>query len=123
MLTKTRAKTLSILDNRENFAMAVADMSKQGGNLILDLTIKNYATTPVSLDLKSFELTDADGNTYPLNQKMMDETFKAKRLQNQTLGELKFVDGIIVFSVPAKTNIEYLGYRLNEDETVKKYFP
>ena len=123
MLAKTRAKTLSILDNREDFAMAVADMSKQGGNLILDLTIKNYATTPVSLDLKSFELTDVDGNTYPLNQKMMDETFKAKRLQNQKLGDLKFVDGIIVFSVPAKTNIEYLGYRLNEDETVKKYFP
>ncbi len=123
MLAQTRAKTLSILDNREDFAMAVADMSKQNGNLILDLTIKNYATTPVSLDLKNFELTDVDGNIYPLNQKMMDETFKAKSLQNQTLGELKFVDGIIVFSIPAKTNVEYLGYRLNEDETVKKYFP
>jgi hypothetical protein len=123
MLAKTRAKTLSILDNREDFAMAVADMSKQGGNLILDLTIKNYSTTPVSLDLKNFELTDANGKVYPLNQKMMDETFKAKSLQNQKLGELKFVDGIIVFSVPTKTKIEYLGYRLNEDETVKKYFP
>lgn len=123
MLSKTRNKTLSVLNNREDFAMAVADMNRQSKALILDLTIKNYATSPVAIDIKNFELVDLDGKTYPLNKNMMDTKFKGKRMKNQELAELKFADGIIVFSIPSKVKIEYLGYRLNEDETVKKYFP
>jgi hypothetical protein len=123
MLSKTRAKTLSILDNRQDFAMAVADMSRQNKNLILDLTIKNYATNPVDIDLKNFELVDSDGKSYSLNSSMMNDKFKANSMKNQKLGELKFVDGIIVFSIPSKVKIEYLGYNLNENETTKKYFP
>jgi hypothetical protein len=123
MLSKTRAKTLSILNNREDFAMAVADMNRQSKSLILDLTIKNYATSPVTIDIQNFELADLDGNTYPLDKNMMETKFKGKSLKNQELAELKFADGIIVFSIPSKVKIDYLGYRLNEDETVKKYFP
>jgi hypothetical protein len=123
MLSKTRKKTLSVLNNREDFAMAVADMSRQSKSLILDLTIKNYATSPVSIDINNFELVDFNGNTYPLDKKMMDSKFKGKGMKNQKLPELKFADGLIVFSIPSKVAIEYLGYRLNEDETVKKYFP
>jgi len=123
MLSKTRKKTLSVLNNREDFAMAVADMSRQKKSLILDLTIKNYATSPVSIDVKNFELVDLDGNTYPLDTGTMTSKFKGKSMKNQKLAELKFADGIIVFSIPSRVSIDYLGYRLNEDETVKKYFP
>jgi len=123
MLSKTRKKTLSVLNNREDFAMAVADMSRQSKSLIIDLTIKNYATSPVSIDIKNFELVDLDGKTYPMDNGMMDSKFKGKSLKDQKLAELKFADGIIVFSIPSKVSIDYLGYRLNEDETVKKYFP
>jgi hypothetical protein len=123
MLSKTRNKTLSVLNNREDFAMAVADMNRQSKSLILDLTIKNYATSPVSIDIKNFEIVDLDGKSYPLDKNMMDTKFKGKTLKNQELAELKFADGIIVFSISSRVKIEYLGYRLNEDETVKKYFP
>jgi hypothetical protein len=123
MLSQTRKKTLSVLNNREDFAMAVADMSRQSKSLILDLTIKNYATSPVKIDLAKFELVDLDGKSYGLNKNMMDTKFKGKSMKNQELAELKFADGIIVFAIPSKVKIDYLGYRLNEDETVKKYFP
>jgi hypothetical protein len=53
----------------------------------------------------------------------MKTKFKGKSLKNQKLAELKFADGIIVFSISSRVPIDYLGYRLNEDETVKKYFP
>jgi hypothetical protein len=123
MLSQTRKKTLSVLNNREDFAMAVADMNRQSKSLILDLTIKNYATSPVSIDIKEFEIIDLDGKSYPLDKTMMDTKFKGKVMKNQELAELKFADGILVFSIPSKVKIDYLGYRLNEDETVKKYFP
>jgi hypothetical protein len=123
MLSKTRKKTLSVLNNREDFAVAIADMSRQSQSLILDLTIKNYATSPVSIDIKNFELVDRDGNTYKMDTGTMESKFKGKSLKSQKLAELKFADGIIVFSIPSKISIDYLGYRLNEDETIKKYFP
>ena len=123
MLSKTRKKTLSILNNREDFAMAVADMSRQSKSLILDLTIKNYATSPVKINLENFELIDLDGKSYSLDKTMMNTKFKGKTMKDQELAELKFADGIIVFAIPSKVKIDYLGYRLYEDETVKKYFP
>jgi len=123
MLSKTRKKTISILNNREDFAMAVADMNRQSRSLILDLTIKNYATSPVSIDISNFEIVDLDGNVYPLDEKMMESKFKGKSMKNQKLAELKYADGIIVFSISSKIPVDYLGYHLNEDETIKKYFP
>ena len=116
-------KTLSVLNNREDFAIAIADMNRQSKSLILDLTIKNYATSAVSIDIKNFEIVDLDGKSYPLDKNMMDTKFKGKALKNQKLAELKFADGILVFSISSKVKIDYLGYNLNEDETVKKYFP
>jgi tetratricopeptide (TPR) repeat protein len=123
MLSKTRKKTLSVLNNREDFAMAVADMNRLSKSLILDLTIKNYATSPVKIILDNFELVDLDGKSYSLDKTMMGTKFKGKTLKDQELAELKFADGIIVFAIPKRVKIDYLGYRLNEDETVKKYFP
>jgi len=123
MLSKTRKKTLSILNNREDFAMAVADMNRQSKDLILDLTIKNYATNPIELNIKKFELVDIDGNSYKINEKMMNEKFKDKNLKNQKLAELKLAEGYIVFSIPKNAKIDYMGYQLNDEETAKKYFP
>jgi hypothetical protein len=123
MLSKTRKKTLSILNNRDDLAMAVADMSRQSQNLILDLTIKNYATSPITLDVKNFEIVDVNGNSYKINEQMMNEKFKDKKLKNQKLAELKLAEGYIVFSIPKKAKIDYMGYQLSEEETAKKYFP
>ncbi len=123
MLSKTRKKTLSILNNRDDLAMAVADMSRQSQNLILDLTIKNYATSPITLDIKNFEIVDVNGNSYKINEQMMNEKFKDKKLKNQKLAELKLAEGYIVFSIPKKAKIDYMGYQLSEEETAKKYFP
>ena len=123
MLSKTRVKTLSILNNREDFAIAIGDMNQQPADLILDLTIKNYSTSPVTVDLQKFSIVDKEGNSYPVDQKMMNERFKNKKLQSQELAELKMINGFIVFSVPKRAKIEYLGYQLAENEQVKKYFP
>jgi len=123
MLSKTRAKTLSILNNREDFALAIGDMNRQPNDLILDLTIKNYSTSPVKVDLQKFTIVDKDGKIYPVDQNTMNEKFKDKKLNNQELPELKMINGFIVFSVPKKVTIDYLGYQLTEDKLVKKYFP
>ncbi|TFH01664.1 MAG: DUF4352 domain-containing protein [Calditrichales bacterium] len=122
LLSKTREKTLSLLDNREDFAMAIADLSRQANDIILDLRVKNYATKPVAVDIKNFEIVDVDGKSYPLNQAMMDSKFAKNEMKNQTIDELKFADGILVFSVPKNIKIEYLGYN-RDHEVVKKYFP
>jgi len=123
MLSKTRAKTLSILNNREDFAMAIGDMNRQPADIIIDLTIKNYSTSPVKVDLQKFSIVDKDGNSYPVNQKMMNEKFKDKKMNTQEVAELKMINGFIVFSIPKKVTLDYLGYQLSEDKMVKKYFP
>lgn len=123
MLSKTRAKTLSILNNREDFAIAVADMSRQAKVLILDLTIKNYAIDPIDFSLAKFKIFDIDGNEYHVDKETMNSKFKGKTLSDQKFGELKSIDGIVVFAVPSKIKLDYLGYEFPEGEIVKKYFP
>jgi len=123
MLSKTREKTISVLNFREDLAMAVADYTYQSGNFILDLTLKNFMREPVKIELGNFELTDNDGNNYQVNQKMMTEKFGAKSLKNMELGELKTLDGIIVFSVPKKMDLDYIAYRMPSGQVAKKYLP
>jgi len=123
LLSKTREKTLSVLNIQEDLAIAVADFSHTGNNFILDLAIRNYARDPVALDINNFVLSDIDGNTYSLNENMMNDTFQSKKLMNKSIAERETVNGIIVFSVPQKTKIEYIGYTTENGEVVKKYFP
>jgi tetratricopeptide (TPR) repeat protein len=123
MLSKTREKTLSVLNFREDLAMAVADYTYQSGNFIMDLTMKNFMRNPVPIDINNFELVDSDGNTYPVNTSIMKEKFSKKSIKNVKLAELKTVDGIIAFAVPKKVNFDYVAYNLPDGKSVKKYIP
>jgi hypothetical protein len=122
-LSKTREKTLSILDIQEDLSIAVADYVNQSGKFIIDLVMHNYGMDPVEIKLQNFELADLEGKTYTLDENYMNSKFAKKKVKNQKLAELKNIEGYLVFSVPSGTKIEYLGYKLNEEKIFKKYFP
>lgn len=123
LLSKTREKTLSILNIQEDFAIAIADHIWNSGALILDLVIHNYGMNPIDIDISKFELFDLEGNSYSLNKTIMNSKFANKSLKNNKLAEMKSIEGFLVFSIPRTVRIEYLGYKLNDEKVVKKYFP
>lgn len=123
LLSKTREKTLSILNIQEDLAIAVADHVWDSGNLILDLVLHNYGRDPIDIDINNFELFDLEGNSYSLNMKVMSSKFANKRLKNNKLAEMKGMEGYLAFNIPKTAKIEYLGYKLNDEKVVKKYFP
>lgn len=123
LLSKTREKTLSILNIQEDLAIAIADYAWESNAMILDLVLHNYGMNPIDIDITKFELVDLEGNSYSLNKSIMKKKFANKSLKSNKLAEMKSIEGYIVFSVSNKTKIEYLGYTLNAEKTVKKYFP
>ena len=123
LLSKTREKTLSILNIQEDLAIAIADHTWDSNTLILDLVIHNYGMSPFDIDIDKFELIDLEGNSYSLNKNLMSSKFANKSLKSNKLAEMKSMDGYLIFSVPKSAKIEYLGYKVNDEKVVKKYFP
>jgi hypothetical protein len=123
LLSQTRAKTLSILNIQEDLALAIADYARESNVMILDLVMHNYGMSPIDIDITKFELVDLDGNSYFIDKSTMNKKFANESLKSNKLAEMKSLEGYIVFSVPKKTKIEYLGYKLNDEKEVKKYFP
>jgi hypothetical protein len=123
LLSQTREKTLSILNVRDDLAMAIADQVQQNGKLILDITLRNYLNDPISIDIKKFKIMDKDGNGYAIDSQTMNSKFADKQIKNQKLTNTKDLEGIVVFSVPNKVKKECLAYELDSGDVVKKFFP
>jgi len=124
LLAKTRKKTLSVLNYRDDLAIAIAETQRQNGKMIIDLRIKNYLTDPVNIDINNFQIYDLDGNIYPIDKKWMEGKLSKNSMKNTTLDQKKtHVDGIIVISIPKNVKPEYLAYKIDDDKATKKYFP
>jgi tetratricopeptide (TPR) repeat protein len=124
LLTKIREKTISVLNYRDQVSLAIADKRQQKGQLIFDVTIKNYLPTPVKLDVSRFRLVGRDGTEYPMDTDMMNIFLKGKSLENQELNDAKpMVDGLLVFKVPPDTRLAFLEYRYDNRNSSRKYFP
>jgi hypothetical protein len=92
--------------------------------MFLDITVKNYLTDPIALNVNNFSLVDKTGHSYSMDIKMMKEVFTDRSLKNAQLGEDKsYVDGLLIFKVPQKSSIDYLAYQVDNSKVSKKYFP
>ena len=120
-LSKTRKKTLDVLDISQDFALAIADHQYSKGSYIFEIFIQNNAPNPIEIKHDNFILQDKNGTTYPLDKITMGK-FK-NQLPEKPLTDRKTISGIIAFKMTKKADVDYIGYQLNEKNTAKKYFP
>ncbi len=122
LLSKTRKKTLRVLDYRQDLAIAIVEQKWFKGTLLLDVEVENNTSNPVFVKAANFYITDTDGNRYELDGKMM-KTLKVNVFKDQTVPVRKSVGGIIALKVAGKTDLEALHYRLDADKIFSKFFP
>ncbi len=124
LLSKTREKSLSLINVNDDLALAVGDYTYQDNRLILDLRIQNFLTTPLAVNISNFVLVDADGKSYSPDNETMSGKLKGKSIKNGTLDPKKtYMDGLVVFPVSKNTKLDYLTYRSDHGKVTKKYFP
>jgi len=122
LLSSTRKKTLDVPDIGQDLALAIADYQYSKGSYIFDVYIQNNTPDPINIKHANFIFMDKDGKTYPLDKEKM-KTFKTKTLQEKSLDDRNPASGIIAFKMKKKAKVDYIGYKLDEEKTVKKYFP
>jgi hypothetical protein len=122
LLAQVRRETLTVPNIKDDLAIAIVEYKYLEGEWIMDVTLRNHLTDPIPVILENFVLTDTEGNTYTLDRPFMDSKFAANKFKG---GNLKPGDtsGILAFRVPAGKKIEYLGYRMDNGQLVKKYLP
>jgi hypothetical protein len=120
-LSKTREKTISILNIQEDLALAIVDQLRNQNNFILDIGMHNYTNFPVSINIDNFELKDIEGNTYHLDEEMMNKF--PNKLKGQEIKGGETIKGFIAFKVAKNTKLESISYTRETGEVVKKYFP
>jgi len=124
LLSKIKAKTLSVLNFRDDVSLAIADYHSHEGKLFLDITIKNYLIDPVNININNFALVDKAGRSYTMDKKMMREIFSDRSLKNVELNrEKSYIDGLLIFSITPNTKVDYLAYNVDNQKVTKKYFP
>lgn len=121
-LSKTRKQTLDVPDFDQDLALAIADYQYSKGSYIFDVYIQNNTPDPINISHSNFVFMDKEGNTYPLDKETMSK-FKTKILPEKSLTDRKTLSGIIAYKMKKKVNIDYIGYKLSDEKTVKKYFP
>lgn len=120
-LSKTRKQTLDVLDLDQDFALAIVDQTFSKGDYIFEIGIQNNSPDPVNISYSKFVLMDKNGTSYPLDKNTMSKFKNA--LTEKTLTDRKTISGIIAFKMNKKNKIDYIGYSLDENNVVKKYFP
>ena len=126
LLEKIVQKTLPVLNYREGVSMAVAGFSRERKAIIMTISIKNYTTDPVSLNLNNFNLVDNDGNKFYVNEDEMKkrELFGEACIKNTILNQNNpSIEGIIAFNAPSDVNLDYINYTIDRTNFSRKYFP
>jgi major membrane immunogen (membrane-anchored lipoprotein) len=124
LLSKTREKSLPLINVNDDIALAIGDYTYQNNQLIIDLRIQNFLTNPLQVDVDKFELVGADGRIYSPDKETMAGKLKSKSMRNTTLDQKKnYLDGLLVFPVSKNVKLDYLTYRADQTRVTKKYFP
>lgn len=126
LLKKIVQKTLPVLNYREDVSMAVAGFSRERKAIIMTISIKNYTTDPISLNLNNFNLVDNEGNKFNVNEDEMKkrELFGETCIKNTILNQDNpSAEGIIAFDAPTDVNFAYINYRIDNSNFARKYFP
>lgn len=125
-LHKVEIKTLPVLNYRDGIAIAVLKKEYQKDDLVIYIVVKNYLQENVKLKLDNFNLVDKEGNSHKIYPKGMkvQELFGGKVLSDTTLAANQAeVDGLLVFNIPDKPEINYLSYQIKKNKEFRKYFP
>jgi hypothetical protein len=122
LLSKTRERTITLINVKDDLAIAIGDYANKAGELIIVVVLRNHMTEPVSIDVNNFVLADIEGNTYALDKNTMDSKYASTKMKsgNMASGDR---EGWLVYKVPANIKLEYLGYKLDNGQVLKKYFP
>ncbi len=121
-LRKVRRKTLSILDYNWDFPFGVADREYSGKHLLIAFSGINNTTEPFVFDPAKLKLYTMDGTEIGIDPEHTAK-FKDGLTKPVTLKPRQRVDGTLAYAVKKSTLIEYLGYELEDDIVLKKYFP
>ena len=120
-LSNTRKETLGILENIQPFSFCVPNYKIEKNTCYIAVAARNYSNDPMALDLKALTLNTTDGKVINVDLKKTAELEKA--LSETTLKPFDLVEGQVVYSLEPNTDIEYIAYNVDEEKTVKKYFP
>jgi hypothetical protein len=106
--------------------MAIAGISYERKAVLMTLTIKNYTSNPLNLDITKFKLIDREGNSFGINEQEMQkrELFGENCIKSTLLNaENPDASGVIAFDAPKDIKIAYVNYRIDANRFVRKYFP
>lgn len=121
-LSRTRKKTLSIVDMEEIFPIAVADYKHNGKFLLIAFTAINNSGEPFTFDPAQVKLVDFDDNEYAADAKQTAK-FEDGLKQPVTLQPRKQLDGTLAFALSGKIKISHIKYVLDDGDEIVKYFP
>jgi hypothetical protein len=120
-LSNTRKETLGILESIQPFSFCVPNYKIDKNTCFIAFAAKNYSNDPMAIDLNALTLNTSDGKVINIDLKKTAELEKA--LNETTMKPFDLVEGQVVYSLAPNTDIEYIAYNVNDNLTVKKYFP
>ncbi len=122
LLAQVRKETLAVPNIKDDLALAIVEYKPLEGDWVVDVTLRNHLADPVPVELNNFILTDTEGNTYSPDRAFMDAKFAANKFKG---GNIRPGDtsGILAFKVPSGKKVEYLGFKMADGKTTKKYLP
>jgi len=126
LLKKVRENTIRFPNTDPTYGdigYGVAESQFIDNAFIVDIQIyNNLHQQSVQINPAKFFIADKDGNTYKHEASALGK-FKDNELKSVELKAIKDVGGWLAFKISKKTKLDYLGYELNEEVTIKKYFP
>jgi hypothetical protein len=122
LLAQVRRETLAVPNIKDDLAIAIVECTPVGGDLVIDVTLRNHLTDPIVVEVDNCLLNDTEGNTYSPDKAFMDSKFSGNKFKG---GNLRPGDsaGILAFKVPGGKKVEYLSIKYDNDKISKKYLP
>ena len=121
-LSRTRKKTLAIVNMEEVLPIAVADYKYSRKYFLVAFSAINNSTDPFNFTPQQVKLVDAEDNVYSVDtehtSKFDDGLDKTIVIQPR-----KQLDGTLAFAVAKKVKISQIKYVFEDGREVIKYFP
>ena len=126
LFRKIKKQTLAVLNYRDDVSLAVTSYSHEKDGMLIYLAVKNYLPDSVSMEVTKFFVIGKNGERYEVDEDAMRvrKLFGEKCLENITLNSARpYVEGKVIFAVPAGVDVGYLAYKVNRRLETRKYFP
>jgi tetratricopeptide (TPR) repeat protein len=121
-LKLARKKAISVFDFDTDFPIAIAGYQQKGKFTFFDFTIANNTTETITVKPESFFLADKDGNQYTYDAEQTDK-FEGGLTKSAELKTGKHLDIVLSFPAAKGIALDYLAYKGDNGNIVKKYLP